>query len=65
MAGAVDVLFAKASGTVGSGDRVVITGGGGEKLLPLLSFQAEYRPNLVLEGLGLASANLPPYLYEG
>jgi type III pantothenate kinase len=62
IAGAVDALFKRASETVGSFDRVVITGGGGEKLLSLLSFQAEFRPNLVLEGLGLASANLPKYL---
>jgi type III pantothenate kinase len=62
IAGAVDALFARASETVGSFDRVVITGGGGEKLLSFLSFQVEFRPNLVLEGLGLASYNLPKYL---
>lgn len=62
LGGAVDALYAKASAKVGSGERAVITGGGGEKLLQILSFQAEYHPNLVLEGLGLASANLPPYL---
>jgi type III pantothenate kinase len=62
IAGAVDKLYEISSGTVGSGVRVIITGGGGEKLLPLLSFRAEYRPNLVLEGLGLASAILPQYL---
>ncbi|MFA6471611.1 MAG: type III pantothenate kinase [Candidatus Latescibacterota bacterium] len=60
--GAVEVLYAKASAAVESGERVVITGGGGEKLLQILSFHAEYHPNLVLEGLGLASANLPSYL---
>jgi type III pantothenate kinase len=62
--GAVEALHAKASAEVGSGERVVITGGGAEKLLMHLSFPAEYYPNLVLEGLGLASANLPIYLSE-
>ena len=62
LGGAVDALYEKASAAVDSGERVVITGGGGEKLLQIISFHAEYHPNLVLEGLGLASANLPSYL---
>lgn len=59
MAGAVRLLVERAVERVDCGDRIVITGGSGEKLLRALAIQARYRPFLVLEGLGLLSGSLP------
>lgn len=55
LAGAVRRLFDRAAESVAAGTRVLVTGGGGRSLIAALPVGAEYRPDLVLEGLGLAS----------
>jgi type III pantothenate kinase len=53
--GAVNRLREVAAEAVGSGSRIIVTGGGGKRLFRTLPEGAEYRPELTLEGLGLAS----------
>lgn len=59
--GAVRCLAERAAEVVGGGERIVITGGGGEILHRFLGIPALYRPDLVLEGLGWVSEKLPEY----
>lgn len=58
IAGAVRALIESAAREVKSGDRVIVTGGGGEFLMRLLSLEARWHPHLVLEGLGSVSDSL-------
>ncbi|MFC1606331.1 type III pantothenate kinase [Candidatus Latescibacterota bacterium] len=59
--GAITRLVDTARAEVDSGDRCMITGGGGKMLLGKLPYAVQHRPNLVLEGLGLAYDTLPVY----
>lgn len=61
IAGAARSLIESAAVEVGSGDRVMVTGGGGMFLMRELSLTACYRPHLVLEGLGFVSDSLASF----
>lgn len=61
LAGAIERLVGFAEKTVGSNGRIMMTGGGAQALMALLPFTPEFRPYLVLEGLGLALDTLPKY----
>lgn len=54
-AGAVGRLAGRAAGSAGSGNRILVTGGDGERLLDALPPGAEYVPDLALEGLARAA----------
>ncbi len=60
-AGAVRCLAERAAELVGADGRVAVTGGNGEKLHRSLGIPARYRPDLVLEGLGMVSGRIPAY----
>ncbi len=55
LAGAVARLVGRAAESVAAGNRILLTGGDGAMIREVLPSVAEYRPELVLEGLGLAS----------
>jgi type III pantothenate kinase len=64
-AGAVTRLIENACQITGSTHRIVITGGGAKNLLVTIPYQTVFRPNLVLEGLGLVLDKLPKYKKSG
>ena len=59
--GAVTALVNQARAFAGGTGRIVVTGGGAEKLMSCLPFPSVYRPYLVLEGLGYNADKLPEY----
>lgn len=58
---AVNRLVSLAREMAGSGSMVVVTGGGADMVRQFLHVPIEYRPHLVLEGLGMISHRLPAY----
>ena len=60
-ASAVNHLVKNAIDSVGSDNRVLITGGGAEVLKKYLSFPVKLKPDIVLETLGLMADKLPKY----
>ena len=59
--GAVAELVKHAASSVNCTTRIVVTGGGAEKVLSYLPFPAVHKQHLVLEGLGYAIDTLPNY----
>ena len=60
-ASAVNHLIKNAIDSVGSDNRVLITGGGAEVLKKYLTFPVKLKPDIVLETLGLMADKLPEY----
>ncbi len=58
---AVNHLIKNAIDSVGSDNRVLITGGGAEVLKKYLTFPVKLKPDIVLETLGLIADKLPKY----
>jgi type III pantothenate kinase len=58
-AGAIRALIESACREANCSERVIVTGGWGEFLMRRLALKAEFRSNLVLEGLGSVSNFLP------
>jgi len=60
-ASAVNHLIINAIESVGSDNRVLLTGGGADDLKKYLTFPVELKPDIVLEALGLVADKLPKY----